>query len=434
MASSSSVGAHRHGCEFVDKVPDYFCCKRCSLIARRRSTTTCCGESYCQPCITTVKENGGPCPGCGLLEFSATEQGSYQKSIESQRVYCSNKRRGCGWSGMLGQLESHLDPSRQGNCLCVGVPCPLKCKLVVPRGNLEAHISEQCVKRDYFCEHCSFKASYEEVVNVHLPECRHISQQCPNFSDGSCKQGHYREAKVQTQETQLQQQLTEKVLSLERRVQAQDRMLINQEKKCLEQERRANFKVMELERKLCEQEQKFEVVLKNCVAGQDQQIALLRQKVERNRISLGLNRTFFLENFSAEKAKNRVDKWKSPALYTHIGGYKFCVGVDANGCLGCRGRGLYVAAYAMCGEYDHQLSWPVTAKFTLELVNHTGGESAVAATEALQWKKPAKPFVFLSAFQRLVIAYCQTFLEHSKLEEFLCNNTLQFNISDVRVM
>ena len=35
-----------------------------------------------------------------------------------------------------------------------------------------------------------------------------------------------------------------------------------------------------------------------------------------------------MRNFSA---KDKPGDWKSLAMYTHVGGYKFCVGVDADG-------------------------------------------------------------------------------------------------------
>ena len=43
---------------------------------------------------------------------------------------------------------------------------------------------------------------------------------------------------------------------------------------------------------------------------------------------------FTMDDFSIEKAKNKYDDWKSPPMYTHPCGYKFCVGIDANGCGG----------------------------------------------------------------------------------------------------
>ena len=37
------------------------------------------------------------------------------------------------------------------------------------------------MKREHVCQHCNFKATYEEVVDTHLPECMYVPLQCPNF-------------------------------------------------------------------------------------------------------------------------------------------------------------------------------------------------------------------------------------------------------------
>ena len=86
-----------------------------------------------------------------------------------------------------------------------------------------------------------------------------------------------------------------------------------------------------------------------------------------------LNRRFEMKNFSREKAKDKFSDWKSPAMYTHVCGYKFCIGVDANGCRGVgHGNSIWMDLWSMPGEYDDQLKWPANAKFTIELINQTG--------------------------------------------------------------
>ena len=47
--------------------------------------------------------------------------------------------------------------------------------------------------------------------------------------------------------------------------------------------------------------------------------------------------------FSKEKLKDKPGDWKSPAMYTHIRGYKFCIGVDANGSGYERGNSINLA-------------------------------------------------------------------------------------------
>jgi len=45
-----------------------------------------------------------------------------------------------------------------------------------------------------------------------------------------------------------------------------------------------------------------------------------KQKVST---ALFLNRRFEMRNFSVEKENGKLNDWKSPAMYTHVGGYKF---------------------------------------------------------------------------------------------------------------
>ena len=142
-----------------------------------------------------------------------------------------------------------------------------------------------------------------------------------------------------------------------------------------------------------------------------------------------LNRTFEMKNFSEEKAKDKSVDWKSPAMYTHACGYKFCIGVDANGYLGGHGKSIYVDLWSMPGKYDKQLNWPASAKFTIELLNQQGGENATCIIE-LNWEKPRVAYKSLAYFSRIKSG----FLEHSKLNSFLKNDTIYFCISEVQLL
>ena len=166
-------------CEFLDSVPDDLYCKKCTLVAKKLTIAACCGESFCKACIASIKDNKEPCPECGATEFTTFEQIKSQKRINNLQVYCSMKERGCGWSGTLEQLDTHLDPHRD-NCQYVDTKCPLNCLKTIPKNNLDDHLAQHCVKRDYVCRHCSFKATYEEVVDTHLPQCKYIPLDCPN--------------------------------------------------------------------------------------------------------------------------------------------------------------------------------------------------------------------------------------------------------------
>ena len=173
-------------CEFLDTVPDIFLCKKCSLVARRLTVTSCCRESFCHACISEPKEQNKPCPECGEEDFTLFNQVKFQRQINKLQVYCTHKERGCGWSGPLEQLEVHLDPD-QDHCQCVDTKCPFNCQQTIPKNKVEQHVAEECVRRDFTCQHCNFKATYEEVVGTHLAECSYVPLQCPNRCGVTCE-------------------------------------------------------------------------------------------------------------------------------------------------------------------------------------------------------------------------------------------------------
>ena len=670
-------------CEFIDSVSDDFYCKKCNLVARRLTVTTCCGESFCHACIADTQEQGKPCPECEKTDFTFFELVKNQKRIDCLQVYCNLKERGCGWSGTLEQLDTHLDPD-QDNCQYVDTKCPLNCHMTIPKNKVEQHVAHHCAKRPYVCQHCNFKATYEEVVDKHLPECKYVPLQCPNlcgvtferdfmedhmkmcrlqevgceFSGVGCEGRFIREDQeehtrqnsqkhltltaslaVDTKE-QLQQKLPEqdkkhkeeeeklkqkieeqekkskdeekkrqrqedklgeqeiklgeqkkrlngqekkleeeekkrqqqerKLGEQERKLGEQEKKLVSQEKKLEEEEKKRQQqekKLGEQEKKLGEQEKKQDEHKKKLVQQEkkleeeekkrqqqekkleeqekkqdeqkkkvvqqekkleeeerkrqqqerklgeqerklgeqerklgeqekklddqnkklkEQEKKLIDQENERKKEELKLkqkieelntvqqqkldehkqlleqqfnsklqmleqmlkevvdksvqnegklsmmsstmilNRRFEMKNFSHEKAKDKYSDWKSPAMYTHVCGYKFCIGVDANGSGSGRGKFIWVDLWSMSGEYDDQLKWPANAKFTVELINQTGGENVRHST-TLDWKKPTGKYNLVSYIHKY-------FLEHSKLNSFLKNDTLYFYVSEVKLL
>ena len=137
-------------------------------------------------------------------------------------------------------------------------------------------------------------------------------------------------------------------------------------------------------------------------------------------------RRFEMKNFSHEKAKDRFGDWKSPAMYTNAYGYKFCIGVDANG-YGYGPRNVWVCT--MSGEYDDDLQWPASAKFTIELINQCGGENA-RHSQTWRWDKPNANYCFTDWFRHID----HDILQHRELKSFLKSDTLYFRVSEVELL
>ena len=94
-------------------------------------------------------------------------------------VYCLMKDRGCEWTGVLQDLDAHLDVDT-GDCQFVDVQCPNKCSHPVQKREVPDHLDNFCPKRDYNCRYCGFAGSYEVVCNEHHPECHSYPIPCPN--------------------------------------------------------------------------------------------------------------------------------------------------------------------------------------------------------------------------------------------------------------
>ena len=473
-----AVSDHPQGylCEFIDPVSDDFYCKKCTLVARKLTITSCCGESYCHACIADTLLQAKPCPACGQEDFTTLQHIKNQQRIRDLQVYCSMKRRGCGWCGTLEQLDTHLIPDLD-NCQYVDTSCPLNCKQTLPKKKMEQHVAEECVQRDYGCQHCAFKATYEVVVDTHRPECVYLPLPCLNLCGVTCERGlmeeHMamcrlqevaceftgvgcdRKLKREEQEehtrqnthkhltitaaaaVKMKEQLLQKIEEQEQKNQQQLLKLDKQEQKLDKQEQKNQQQELKLEntvekleqviklqeKKIEEMEQKFEQLLKE---SDQNEVAL-------NEVATGtiLKRTFEMENFSKEKAKDKYDDWKSPAMYTHVGGYKFCIGIDANGRYSGRGKALCVYLCAMPGEYDHQLEWPAQATLTIELLHQQGGHN-VQHTSTIRgrwWRESDR------RYNSIVGGFggWPHFLEHSRLSNFLRNDTLYFRITKITI-
>ena len=509
-------------CDFIDSVFDDFYCKKCTQVARRLSIITCCMESFCHACIAITQEEGKPCPACGEEDYNILEHVKNQRRINNLQAYCSMKERGCGWSGSLEQLDTHLDPD-QDNCQYVDTKCPLNCHMTIPRNKVEQHVAQDCAKRPYVCQYCSFKATYEEVVDAHIPVCKYVPLQCPNLCGVSCEredmedhmkmcrleeigcefsgvgcddrfrredqEEHTRqdnqkhltltaflvvetkeqlyqklleqdknhkeeeeklkkmigdqEMKIDKQEKKMKDQLQQKLLEQDKKHKEEEeklkKMIGDQETKIDEQEKKMKYqwgKLEEQKKKLEEQKEMFEQQFNLKLQELKQILVDVRTKSNQNETKLSelpnmtrLNRKFEMKNFSGERAKNQQFDWKSPVMYTHVYGYKFCIIVDANGFGSGLGKSVYVVAGSMSGNYDDVLKWPIKVKITVQLINQQGGENA-CHSETCTWKKPTSKYGGTFGFYRKWYG----FLDHSELSCFLEDDTLYFFVSEVKLL
>ncbi len=177
MASPNTGGYDQ---EFLDppaKLKE-FECPLCLLVTREPNLTGCCGQHFCQSCISRIITDRKPCPFCKELSFTTLLDKKQKRKVLELKIKCSMKHRGCSWTGELGELDSHTDTG-SGNCQFVDVTCPNKCEETCQRRLMYHHLSNTCPKRPFVCKYCNFNSTYD-VVCKHYDQCTKFPLPCPN--------------------------------------------------------------------------------------------------------------------------------------------------------------------------------------------------------------------------------------------------------------
>ena len=87
--------------------PNKLACLVCQHIAKVIHQVECCGKVFCKTCITTTKRRLNFCPNCHKASPKTFSDLHGAHKIECLRVSCENKEKGCTWSDMLFDYDSH---------------------------------------------------------------------------------------------------------------------------------------------------------------------------------------------------------------------------------------------------------------------------------------------------------------------------------------
>ena len=86
--------------------------------------------------------------------------------------------------------------------------------------------------------------------------------------------------------------------------------------------------------------------------------------------------------------------WMSPPFYSHVGGYKMCIVVYANGYGSGKGTHLSLFVAIMGGEYDDQLQWPFRGKVTIQTHMQSkkwGNETTLTFDDTVPYERRQRP-------------------------------------------
>ena len=174
--------ASETGLSFIDKVPEEYNCFICTNILDEPVLTACCGQHFCKLCLENWFEvrqtRDKSCPHC-------RENCNYIKDLRQKRkidilkVYCPNRKQGCGQIFACGELDSHL-----GTCGFVTVTCTNNCGKHMLRKDHQKHCKQECSRRKVRCQHCGVSGIHKEITTSHLKVCPDLPLVCPRHCGG----------------------------------------------------------------------------------------------------------------------------------------------------------------------------------------------------------------------------------------------------------
>ncbi len=314
----------------------------------------------------------------------------FVRKVNELMVVCKHKDKGCSWQGDVIALKGHLDPVK-GNCKYMSIGCPYFCGAIMNYNELEKH-QKNCHRRPYSCKFCGYKGVYEDMSAKHWKMCdkyplacmnkcgevdiergsmeKHLREICPlqknncEFEYAGCSQclNNTDMSEHLANSLQLHLSLVSKhCLNLSRTFPAELRSQMEEEMKVKDSENK------QLQLKLKEYEDQINV-LQSKVASIVGEMYDIKTDVTHLKTTVFVPPfEFILTDF--RKHKQNQQQWLSPPFYTHFGGYKMCISVDASG--SDEGEGTHVSVYSnlMKGEYDSHLKWPFTGCIEIELLN-----------------------------------------------------------------
>ena len=319
---------------------------------------------------------------------------SGRREINALQVRCANSERGCQWTGTLGTLDDHI-----ASCQFALVPCPNKCEedkdageLLLIKKHLDQHIKTKCPKRAYECPHCREEGTFAGITEDHDQVCEKKIVACPNKGSGcslSMERGNTQEhvssnceytevacvyeslgcgvRMLRKDRDKHEKEDREKHMDLSldtvRSLSEQHKELSEQHKELSEQHKELSEQHKELSEQHKELLEQYKM-LSNTVN--------LREEQHRT-LSEGEAVVFQLPGYASKKQKN--ERFYSTSFYSHPGGYKMLISLDANGRGDSEGTHVSVFTELLEGRYDNELYWPFLGTVTVELLNQLGDDS-----------------------------------------------------------
>ena len=314
------------------------------------------------------------------------------------------------------KLSDHLTA-----CEYALLHCPNKCmenkkEVRMLRHNLDHHLKNECLNHQYQCSNCKASGRYCDIITTHLYTCPKVNIPCPNSDCTAivphCELADHRSkcpfekvpckyAGIGCKEELLRKDLEQHEMDDAFHLHTAIETVNKQQSETNKQREEINKQQEEINKQWVEINKQRE----------EMKAVKAEQKIMSDSIiaAQATPCVFKMIEFSRHKSSKRA--WYSPPFYSHPGGYKMCIRVDADGDVA--GTHVSVLTSLMKGRNDDNLPWPFTGKVTFTLLNQLGDKNHHTRTIALQ-DSEAGWRVVDGEFAATGFGQC-TFISHSKL-------------------
>ena len=409
--------------DFVEQPPEEYFCPVSFAVLLEPYQTQCCGNHLSQKAYRRLQ--GQPCPVCREDNLTAMKDKFHKRKVMSLRVRCPHKAEGCKLEGELGNLEQHVKGCQYAAVLCPNIRINryyrLLCNERVQRRNLEEHMSHHCPLRPFTCQYCNHKATYQEVTKEHWPVCEKYPLPCPNeCGEEEIERQHLKKHLEQTCQLEVIKcefnytgcgaQLQRRLMSAHMKENMEAHLLmmmqdVQQERKrncqledCIKQQadqiKQQGYQIKQQGDQIKQQgyqikQQGYQIQQQGDEIQQQgdeiqQQGDEIQQQRERIGALLKVPPVYVVIDEFRELRQDD-DIWYSPPFYSHLGGYKMCLSVDANGYGDGKGTHVSVFVYLMRGEFDDDLQWPFCGDITVELHHQQSAHKTI--TEVISMRQ-----------------------------------------------
>lgn len=287
-----------------------------------------------------------------------------KNDINVLEVKCTNFERGCKWVGAIIMFENHLE-----NCGYHLVECPLGCKITgLLQHALDKHIKRKCPNREFYCQDCNFKDTYENITNAHELQCQKKIILCPN---PRCPESMERE-KVNSH---IEKECDYTMVTCKYESIGCEKKLEKYLMKEHEQDISSHIplalttlikfqKYQQIATQSIESAHEAIRSLKFAIKSLTDIILVLKNRNDTPILNQGEAFTFKLTQFALKINTN--NEFCSHPFYTSHRGYNMTIITNLRGGDGCD---ISVYVRMLQGEHDKELEWPFIGRVTFELLN-----------------------------------------------------------------